>query len=438
MGPIACTMISNPLKALSLNLRQTTLETGISFFDQAILSTFNFLIGIILIKRIEPAQYGQFVFAVSLVLLVVGFQNALVTTQLTVIGPKKAASEKNSFCAALFVGQYFYWLPLAIVFIIAIAFSGNYFPHERGYQTILVIMAVSCLGTLCREFYRSYFYFQLKPKKVLAIDLRYIAIFAIVWMLVLRNQPGQHYWVLGLLGLSSMLCSYAGYKALSESMRTLTFQRMTLALKECWINGKWALWGVIVTWLQTQCYIYLTASMLGSEQTAIIHASRLLLMPVALLHMSYGRLFRARWAHAWHREEHHYVFSNARVVLWSLLGIISVYAILLYAAQGPIIHVLFKDEYADCGAYILLWTLFFLFQIQRSNASLLLQVLEKFRIISIFFTITTILTIASGIVLIKILGPTGSLWSMIAGEALLTILLSYQVAKCRLSIYRSA
>ncbi len=431
-------MIHNPLKAISLNLRQTTLETGISFFDQALLSAFNFIVGIILIKKIDPAQYGQFVLAVSLVLLVIGFQNALVTTQLTVIGPKKTVPEQNSFCAALFVGQYFYWLPLASVFIVVMAFGGHYFTYAPGYKTILVIMAVSALGTLCREFFRSYFYFRLAPKNVLAIDLRYIAIFAIVWLLFLRDQPGQHYWVLGLLGLSSLLCAYAGYKALSEAIRTLTFQRMILALKECWGNGKWALWGVIATWLQTQCYIYLTASMLGADQTAIIHASRLLLMPVALLHMSYGRLFRARWAHAWHRREHDYVFRNARVVLWSLVGIISVYATLLYAAKGPIIHILFKDEYANCGAYILLWALFFLLQIQRSNASLLLQVFEQFRIISIFFTMTTVLTIASGIVLINLLGPTGSLWSMIAGEALLAILLSYQVAKCRLSTYRSA
>ena len=82
--------------------------------------------------------------------------------------------------------------------------------------------------------------------------------------------------------------------------------------------------------------------------------------------------------------------------------------------------------------------MFFLLQIQRSNASLLLQVFEQFRIISIFFTMTTVLTIASGIVFINLLGPAGSLWSMIAGEALLAILLSHRVSKCRLSTYRSA
>lgn len=424
-------------KNWSAEFRATTLQAGLSFVDQVLISGFNFLIGVILIRKVEAAQYGYFVFAVSIVLLVVGFQNALVTTQFTVIGPQKDKKDQNRFAAALFIGQYRYWLPLSFGTLFTAFFAADSFANDRQLTTIAMVVAISCLGTLCREFFKSYFFFKLQPQNVLRIDICYIAIVALGWYFLFSEQSDQHVFVLGALGLASLLCIFAK-PALWPDIRALKSGEITSALKECWPNGKWALLGVMVTWLQTQCYVYLTATMHGPEHTAIAHAGRLLLMPIALLTASYGRLFRAKWSHTLHASKPMAVFSSAYWVLAFLIAIIIVYAALLYTTKSAVISLLFGEDYHETGAYILLWTLLFIFQAIRSNASLLLQVFEKFRAITIFNAISAVITIALAILLNELLGPSGSVWAMIAGEIILAISLSVQVHQCRTSISPSA
>ena len=416
---------------MKMSQTNITSQAGISFVDQAFLSVFNFALGVLLIKNVGQDEYGMYVFATSMVLLVVGFQGALITTQLTVVAPRKPFDEQKSFCAALSVGQYLYWMPAAVVA------SGLFFALHRvdvvsyEYLQILNICIFSSLGTLTREFMRAYFFFKLKPVSVLMIDVAYLLVVAcFVGVAILNDSEMLHLYILASLGLASLLVSVCGICRLNRNSG-LSKERVFLVLHECWGNGKWALLGVVVTWLQTQSYVYLITSILGADQMAVTHAGRMLLMPVALLAMSYSKIFRAKWAHDWHNEKKDSVFSSARTALVVLVAITFIYSSGIYFLKSDLISVLFREEYQQAGFFIPLWCLIFVLQMASNNSNLLLQVFEEFKFLTVVNAATAIVTIASGLFLIENCGVKGGLWSMVVGEFLLALLLSLKVRRCR-------
>jgi O-antigen/teichoic acid export membrane protein len=315
---------------------------------------------------------------------------------------------------------------LCLKFLESLQFIGN------QYTVILITCAISALGILLREFLRSYYFFRLNPERVLLTDLVYI-LWAAIFILALWycDVDNLHIHVLAVLGISSLLASAKGSYALYKKIPILRFDHLSASLKECWPNGKWALLGVIVTWLQGQSYIYLITPLMGAEHTAVAHAGRLLLMPVVLLNMSYGRILRAKWAQDLQAGSSAELFKASRCILFIVSAITGLYAMCLYAGKSFVIGVVLKSEYLETGSYIILWAIFFVVQAARSNFSLVLQVHERFRKITIANTVTALFTIALGVWLTITCGARGSLHAMIAGEAMLASILSLQVKGCR-------
>jgi len=414
-------------------------KTGIGFFDQGLLSAFNFALGTILIRTVSKTQYGLYVLAASIILLVVGFQNALITTQFTVLAPAKAADEQDRFCAALNIGQFIYWIPLAVLFILALYLLRACGALGSEYLPLLTICAVSALGVLSREFLRAYYYFKLEPSLVLFIDIAYILLFSSAFGACLFfDVPNAHLYALAGMGMAGFIASVKGMRSLKAKLPSISKETLLAPLKECWKNGKWALLGVAVTWLQTQSYVYLTLSMLGAEHTAVAHAARLLLMPTMLLNLSYGMLFRAKWAQDLSGGAAESVFKDASRVLAALVSIIALYSVGLYIFSDSIIATVFKEKYQNISSYIFLWAILFIFQAARSNASLILQVFQNFKGITVINAVTAPVTVILGIVLIKTIGAQGSVMAMAAGEALLGLMLYAKVVECRKSTYQSA
>lgn len=402
-------------------------KAGISVVDQAMLSAFNFFLGVLLIKRVEQHEYGLYVLATSFVLLVVGVQNALVTTQLTVIAPKKPRSEQREFAAALAFGQFIYWLPAAITAGGLLLLLGHFAAIPADLNRVLFIGVFTALGTLVREFARGYYFHRMNPAAVFRVDSTYLAVaLLMIGAAVFLPLPYLHIWALAIVGFSAVAAATFDVFRIGRAA-PLSNKRIFSAIRECWVNGKWALLGVFVTWLQTQCYVFLIVTLLGADEMAVTHSARLMLMPVALLNMSFSMIFRAKWAHDWHGERPKKVFSSAIALFLAVASTIVVYSSLLLVFQEHIIGLVFRREYLQAGSYIHLWALIFAIQAARNIASLLLQVFEKFKFLTLVNAVTAIVTIVLGLLLIPSLGAKGSLISMAVGELFLAAVLLVQV-----------
>jgi O-antigen/teichoic acid export membrane protein len=98
-----------------------------------------------------------------------------------------------------------------------------------------------------------------------------------------------------------------------------------------------------------------------------------------------------------------------------------------------VITFLFKEEYLGAGGLIVLWGFVFAFQAVRMNWSLVLQVAEDFRFLTLGNIVTAGVTVISGLGFVYLIGAPGALWGMIFGEGLLGLLYWKRVGKLRLT-----
>ncbi len=400
-------------------------KIGIGALDQAMLSITNFIMGIIIIRCVSISDYGLYVFGFSSVLLANGMQNALINTQMSIIAPQKKSIQKKLFCYHLAVGQYAMWLPLSGIGVItswALLRSGVFTAHE---MTMGVVVSIAIPAIFLREFYRSLLFVYLQPFKVLLLDILYIVIVFFIFLLFAYTFPlAIDILTFVAIGSASLIIGGAGLLRLFMSgALTAGGAGASGSFAECWINGRWALLGVAVTWAQRQSYVYMLLFMKGAENTAEVNAARLMLMPVGFLLMSYGRIFMPQWAHDRCSGRSEDIFRSAGKILKYLISAVSLYAAILLFSKNQLIARLFGRRYSGSCEYVLLWGLIFIAQAIRTNFSLVLQVFEKFRYISITNFFVMIATVSSCAVLIRLYNNTGSLLAMLFGESLLALLL---------------
>jgi len=391
----------------------------ISFFDQALLSITNFLIGIFLIRHTGKADYGQYVLAFAVILYSTGIQNAVITVPMTVLAPGKTRLESDHFCSGLATGQYLLFIPLCIISLIttaALAYGGVINRHQA---MLMAAVAFAVQAVALREFFRGLFSQRLKPQAVLLLDMVYVAMLACGFMVSWKQLPMA---AIVIMGVASALTGVGGWLLARLPLETsVTSLRQTLA--ESWRHGKWALAGVTVTWLQDQSYIYLLTMLAGAASTAEASAARLFLAPVALLTASFARTLMPRWATLRHEGKTDRIRRMLNKTSLILTGLIVLYAMAVFFGREPILRNILTTEYQGAASLISLWSVLLILQAVRANYSWALQVFCRFRLITLANGVSATVVLLSGLILITRYGAAGSITAMIIGEALFVSLL---------------
>ncbi|MEY4730744.1 MAG: hypothetical protein RL020_1902 [Pseudomonadota bacterium] len=395
----------------------------ISVLDQAWLSAANLLLGVFLIKHSSKEEYGGYVLGYAIILFLVGVQNALVTTQMAVLAPSRTEKEQGRFCSALAIGQFAIFVPVVLLIALiglALGWSGSVNGSGLAYA-----IAISLLGVILREFFRSYFFLRLKPVAVLCLDVIFVVLlFAGLWAAVQMKFASINFAALVIMGLASAIVGLASV-FLARNDMTVSMVDIKPALQESWQHGRWALAGVTVTWLQDQSYIYLLSAMVSTAETAEASAARLFLAPLTLLNVGFSRVLMPRWAYMAHEGKQQEIVSMANRVKWILVSMVVVYVALLLLVKDWLTPLLLTGAYTQTSSLIAMWGVLFALQAVRNNYSSLLQVFKRFRDITLANTATALGVLIMGAVLIKMYGIKGSMITMIIGEFALTILLIY-------------
>lgn len=399
-------------------------QVAISFIDQAILSAANFLVGIVLVKFVAKADYGLYVLAYTIILFIVGLQNALITTQMTVLAPSKPKDEQDGFCNSLCIGQYFLYVPAAIVAVIVILalYHMGTLSNEQCYfaGTILIVT----LGVLFREFYRSFFFLKSQPSNVLIIDLVFVATTSIGLLLGWLTYRDQlHIIALYLFGLASLASGLAAM-ALGGFSMEVNIRKSMASLKEAFAHGRWALGGILLSLIQGQSYVYLLTAMSGTARLAEVNAARLFLAPLSLLHMSFARVLLPKWSFMRRNGESAGIVRMARKAQILLIAIIVVYIATILLAQDRLIDAMFPQDYQNIGIFILMWGVLSVVQTLRSSDSWILQAFHQFKKLTLANVFSAVTALTLGATLIKLYGPTGSIVAMIVAEAILVFTLA--------------
>lgn len=336
---------------------------GVALFDQGLLSATNLLIALALIKFASKEEYGVYILLFTPILLAIGLQNALLNSPFTTLYGQSTSNDQINYSSSLFYGHIF--LGVILFFASLILFSiYSLITYESINAFLIFSFAFAILGSLAREGSRAFFYSKKQVYKAFIGDVWYSlltlgSISAIFFIFKIELKASYVLLAIGFGGIVPSLYQYIFTEFTTQKLNKLIWI-------DFWKLGKWALQGVILTWINLNSYPYLVAIIFSVAAVADIAASRLFWMPVALVMASWSTIFRPYITEWFSQQE----FYKIKLLSYSSIGIsviaFSIYLVLIFILY-PFIEAYFFDEsYADLKLLSSLWGLFFFIQFIRS------------------------------------------------------------------------
>jgi len=401
-------------------MKLNKVKAFIGVFDQGLISLSNLLIGLVLINYVSKSDYGAYVLANAIILLILGLSNGLINTQMSVNFAGKADVKK--YCQSM-LGSLVLVILVFSLLISAVAYALYFLSFiETSTAKIIYAIALSSISVLMHEFFRRYYLLSSDTASVLIIDIIYL-VFMFMGVMLLNYFSVQEMYikVIYVYGISTLIAAlFALYRTRLYFIQS--YKVIKRVIVESWLHGKWAIGGVVVTWLQSQSYIILLALLVAAEGVADANASRLFLSPIALVIMSLAKIYMPRMALMKQDIGVTGILKYTNNITFFLSLMIIVYGCCMYFVSPYIIDKLMGDEYGDLSFYVLIWVGVFFVQAFRVNYSIVLQVIKEFRLITINIFISAIVVLFVSVLMISIYGVSGSIFSLLIGEALLVIL----------------
>ena len=394
----------------------------IASIDQAFLSGLNFLISIVLIKIVSKPEYVYYSIFFSIILFMASIQTAVINTPLAVLLITKNGDEKRRYVGSLFFGQNLFLLPLAFIGVFGGIVTCYFNLFEPSLSVIIITISLAFIGILLREFLRAYFFADENPKTVLIIDILYVILFIILGYLAYIFSQLNVAAAFFLMGLSSFL---VGIFFIKRNNWNFSRSDIRSSYSENWKYGKWALFGVTVTHIQTYSYLYLLGIIVSSAAVADVSAARILLMPLILVQEGWSKVILPHGSKLREGNRLPRLFKEQIAISVAFVLIVTALVLVLIIFKPLLLTIILSVKYENSFDYIFYWGAIFAMGFVALNASFGLQVLKDFELISKINFVTMILTVLSAYFLIHSNGTLGGLVALLIGQTVSAIILWY-------------
>jgi O-antigen/teichoic acid export membrane protein len=231
-----------------------------------------------------------------------------------------------------------------------------------------------------------------------------------------------HIAVMALYGLGALIAALAGFSR-SSLPQKIRYSGVLQSVSEAWQQGRWALGGVFVTWLQSQGYVFLLAFMASTAAVAEANAAKLFIAPVGVISGGLAHVYMPKLAFLRTEGKRDDILVQARKILGVVLFSIVLLAVGILAIKDVVLEFVYSGKYDGIAPYIFAWIVVFSIQAFRSNNSMLLQVYRNFDSITKYNTLTAVVSLSLCVLMIQAWGVIGSIYSIAIGECLLAYFL---------------
>jgi hypothetical protein len=383
--------------------------------DEAVLSAINFGIAVAFIRVGEKADFGVYTLITGILLLMRGFQNAVIVTPLTTYGARQSREARDRFVAAVERLQTSVGAAGSLLLGGALLVRGG-----DGGLELAGAGALAAFGTWLREFQRSVWLLEERNGVALAGDAAYAALTAIgigcAWRLTGTVTTTS---VLLVMGIAAMAPGMIGLARRVPGERDPL--RATAAV--LYDQGRWTLPGTAVIWGQSSGYAYLVSLMVDTSAVATLATARLFVMPVLLLLTAWGRIFvpRAGTLIAQHATADVTKLVVRGIAVQLALAVPYFGLVAGFFAVGGMHHL--SAKYQGIGPYVALWSAFAVIAIVRSAASNALLAFHAFRELFGYAVLAAVVSLTLVVTALPLVGIGGAVGGLVAGEAVLAVVL---------------
>jgi O-antigen/teichoic acid export membrane protein len=402
---------------------------SVSLLNQVVSSGTNFTLGIILVRILAPAEFGLYGIGLAISFIYCGVGNALFLIQMAVRTPDKSPVERQPYAARMFFTLIGFNALAVILFTIIFSVSSHISNIPKEYISYGMAVLFAASTYLTKDFFIRHSYIVQNEKRALANNLVVaITIFVFLEAIHFLGIKLTATFALCIYATGQLSGAFAGFVFSRLPYRQARLDDLLNDLRISWYGSRWALGGVTVTWLQSQAYMFITATIIGSAGVGRANAARLLISPFQFLIPAINQITIPRLA-AQRNNDIPGMLKNGRRYTMLIVALGTVYCAALAFSYDIASTLIIGDKYANLELLVFMWCLVLLAQLARDGASTILQALKEFRIITLLNSLSAIIAIAAASLLSWKFGIKGAVLGTGIGEIFLAILLWLRVMK---------
>lgn len=377
-------------------------SVGIALIDQAVLSLFNLGLNLAMIRFAAPQEFGRFIFASAVVLVLTSLQNALISTPLSVLIPGRPAEEQEATARAIVTSDVILRLAAAVAAPLVCLITS----HSPAF---LLAVAFAAFSTLGRETARSLVLAHERTKECLRIDL--VAVIGSV----IATAALWHVCAPAVAGLTGIAIGNSLSVATQVETRIGAHLPFTTALRryvsEFWPDTQWSLIGAGTTEVQYRSYVFALELFRDAAALASVQAGRLLLGPLPLVVGAWGRVARPAMARALASGDAAQMIRITTHGMIYVLGVAAVYCSALYLLWPIAERMFFSGKYADVALMTLAWGGYMIVVIAHMVLSVPLQAAMRLKELA---QVTIATALLSCLLLVGLMFDVPAVWSVLA------------------------
>lgn len=242
-----------------------------ALLDQAMISGANFVLGLLLVRYIGLASFGEYVLVWMIVQFCMSIQNALIISPMFSIAPQVERHDRAKYYSVTMALQILLAGALAILPVLYIAFVPTRFlPIWLSTQTAL-LLSVCIFVFQIQDYCRRQFCSTGQYRLAFFVDLLAYGIQLLLIVVVIRILPL----------LSSVLIAFIISMAISSiiAIRYLDYQRPSFSEviqggSRHWISAKWLLGSACLQWVTGNYFLVTAGAVMGPVVVGAIRAAQ--------------------------------------------------------------------------------------------------------------------------------------------------------------------
>jgi O-antigen/teichoic acid export membrane protein len=398
--------------------------------DQAVVSATNFITSVMLARFMGLREFGVFALAWMSVLFVNSVQNALIVAPMMSIAPKQKEKDRPCYFGAVVFQELVLVSFCFVLVFIALTLSGNYFRHA-DLHSLALPLAVSAFAYQMQDFIRRYFFATRQGSRAFADDvLSYITQLPILFML---HKAGHLNSVTALWAMAgtSILGLVVGWLW----MEPLEFNRdwiKAISLRH-WRVSRWLGASALLQWTSSNLFLISAPIYYGAAAAGVLKAAQNLMGVTHIWFQGLDNVVPVETARHLREGGVHFMLAYTRSILLKWGGLTLLFAIVVGAAPGFWLRLIYGPEMVQYGYILRLYALLYIIVFIGGPLRAGLQALEF--TVPIFWSYLAMTTLAFffAIPMAKWLGLSGSLFGLLGAQILFQGIVGISLLiRCRL------
>jgi O-antigen/teichoic acid export membrane protein len=387
----------------------------LALLDQGLISGSNFLVGILLARRLLPGQYGGYALAFEFFLGLAVVYGALVLEPMTVLGASVYRGCLQEYLGIL-LRIHLRIAMVAVVVLGGSALAAYEFGASRSLPSALAGVTLAGPCVLLFWLARRTFYIKLAPRTAALGASLYCAVLLVGLLVAYRRL--SPFLVFLLMALGALAVSPFLFMRLKPSLRpTAGYPTLGEVVEKHWEYGRWALASSVVIWSSSAVFYPLLSAYRGLAQTGALKALMNFYSPIAQASVALSLLSLPYASRISHQSGPARVRSVGWKLTWLYAGGAAIYWLVILPFRGTVLHILYAGKYSEVASLLPLLALASVLRIAATAQAISLRAMQLPFLVFLAYGACSVVAGVMGFPAISAFGLRGAVLTLVVSSA---------------------